>query len=371
MKIALLHHWLVGMRGGEKVLEAICELYPEADIFTLVYDPPSVSSALLRHQIKASWLNKLPFAAKLYPNLLPLYPLAAKSLDVGGYDLVISSDSSLIKTARVSPQAIHVCLCYSPPRYLWDMADLYLEKANWVKKIAALITFPWLKRQDFEAAQKVDYFVAISAHVQDRIRRHYHRDSRIIFPPVDSSIGAGTLTTRDSKNRDFYLVLGQLVHYKRADLAVQALNKLGRRLVVIGDGPERERIEKMAGQNIKLLGWQSDEVVHGHLASCRALIFSGEEDFGLVPVEAQMAGRPVIAYGKGGALETVIDGATGLFFSEQTPDSLADAINRFEDIEEKFSPEKIRALAMRFDKQIFLAEFKEFMAECLAKGKTR
>jgi glycosyltransferase involved in cell wall biosynthesis len=251
------------------------------------------------------------------------------------------------------------------------MADLYLERANWVKTIVARLTFPRLRRQDFEAAQKVDYFVAISSHVQDRIRRHYHRDSRIIFPPVDSSIGAGTQTTRNSKNRDFYLVLGQLVHYKRADLAVQALNKLGRRLVLIGDGPERERIEKMAGQNIKILGWQSDEVVCEHLTSCRALVFPGEEDFGLVPVEAQMAGRPVIAYGKGGALETVIDGATGLFFSEQTPDSLAEAIKRFEIIEEKFSPEKIRALAMRFDKQVFLDEFKEFMAECLAKGKTR
>jgi len=365
MKVAIAHHWLVGMRGGEKVLEAICELFPEADIYTLFYNPGMISRAIRRHRIFASWLNHIPASSKIYPNLLPLYPIGCRSLDLRAYDLVISNDSSVIKTVRMSPHAVHICYCLSPPRYLWDMSEVYLDQAGFARRTFAHLTFPWLRRYDFIGAQKVTSFVAISSHVQNRIKRHYQRHSTVIYPPVDASIGEGCPRVDHQGRGDYYLALGQLVHYKRTDLTVQAMSRLGRRLVVIGSGPEKTRLERMAGPTVEFLGWQPDTVVRQHLTSCRALIFPPEEDFGLTPVEAQMAGKPVIAYGRGGALETVVDEVTGLFFHHQDTDDLIEALNRFESIESTFSPEKIRQNAMRFARRVFLHSFGEFVSQTL------
>jgi glycosyltransferase involved in cell wall biosynthesis len=249
-------------------------------------------------------------------------------------------------------------MCYSPPRYLWGMADVYIESANALTRVVARACIPRLREWDHAAAQKVSYFVADSANVQERIKRYYGRESTVIYPPV-----ATFQSPRQIHRGDYYLVVGQLVPYKRADLAVLAAGRLGRRLVVIGEGPEMPRLKKLAGSTVNFLGWQSDAVVRAHMASCRALLFPGEEDFGIVPVEAQMAGRPVIAFRKGGALETVIDGRTGVFFDHQDSECLAEAMVRFERMETEFSVEDIRCNALRFSREMFMETFGEFVRQ--------
>jgi len=356
MKVALVHPWLVRMRGGEKALEAIAELYPEADLFTLLSDPARLSEPLRRRRIRTSWLDALPGARRLYPRLFPLHPAAYASLDLRGYGLVITSDSSLAKTVRIDADAVHVCWCLTPPRYLWDMQEIYLASVGPVARWTARLLFPRLRRLDREAAGRVHHFVAISEHVRRRIERHYGRDATVIYPPVEAFE-----PDLAAPPGDYYLAVGQLVPYKRMDLAVLASKKLGRKLVVIGEGPERRRIERLTGPGVSMLGWQEDAVVRRHLAACRALLFPGEEDFGIVPVEAQMAGRPVIAYRRGGAVETVIAGETGIFFDEQAPDALAEAIYRFERGEAGFSREAIRRNALRFERGVFQRRFEEFM----------
>jgi glycosyltransferase involved in cell wall biosynthesis len=344
------------MRGGEKTLEAIARLYPEAEIFTLFYDPLGISEELRRRRIRVSVLNRLPWASHIYPNLLPLYPLGCRSLDLRGYDLVISSDASIVKGVRVDPGTPHICYCHSPPRYLWNMQDVCLEHAGALRRLAARALAPWLRRWDQRAAQRVTQFVANSQNVRRRIRSYYGREATVIYPPVEpfgSPEGAAP--------GDHYLFVGQLVPYKRADLAVEAFSQLGRRLLVIGAGPELPRLRRRAGPNVEFLGWQPDEVVRRHLAGCRALVFPGEEDFGIVPVEAQMAGRPVIAYGAGGALETIVKGATGLFFDSPTAESLMEAIVRFEGWEGQFSPDDARRNALRFEAGVFRNAFREFV----------
>jgi glycosyltransferase involved in cell wall biosynthesis len=344
------------MRGGEKALEAIAGLYPGADIHTLVCDPARISEGLRAHPIRTSWLDALPGARRIYPALMPLHPAAFRSLDLDGCNLVITNDSSLAKTVRVPPGAVHVCYCLTPPRYLWDMPEVYLESVGPLQRAGARLLFPRLRRIDREAAGRVDHFIAISEHVRERIRRHYGRESVVIYPPVEPFIPEGPPGAGG-----FYLVAGQLVPYKRADLAVEALKRLGRKLVVIGEGPERARLERLAGPETTFLGWQDDDTVRRHLRACRALIFPGEEDFGIVPVEAQMAGRPVIAYRKGGAVETVVDGETGVFFDSQDAEALAGAVLDLEKREAGFSETTIRRNALRFESEAFRRSFAAFM----------
>lgn len=351
MKVALVHHWLVTMRGGEKVLEEIAGLYPQADIFTLVYNKCGVSDKLRQHRIFTSWLNKIPFADRIYPNLLPLFPFAIQSLDLRNYDLVISSDASLMKGVRVRKDAIHICYCHSPPRYLWDMEEVYLENAGIIKRTVAKCIFPWLRRWDYKAAQGVDCFIANSEFVQRRIKKHYNQKAVVVYPPVTEPD-----TPLSDKTESYYLVAGQLVSYKRTELAIEAANILQRELVVLGEGPQLPRLKKIAGPTIKFIGWQPDVALEEYMARCRALIFPGEEDFGIVPVEAQLMGRPVIAFGQGGARETINE-LTGMFFSEQTPKALANCMQKFEAKEESFVPAKIRLHAQRFSKEIFKDNF--------------
>ena len=360
LKVAIVHYWLVNMRGGEKVVEALCEIFPEADIFTHVYDPAAVSETIRSRRVFTTFIQKLPRATRLYQLYLPLMPLALEQLDLRGYDLIISSESGPAKGVLVSPDALHVCYCHTPMRYVWDMYQDYLKTAGMVKRFLMRPVVHYLRLWDLATAGRVDYFIANSAHVAKRIRRHYNRASVVIHPPVDAE---AFVTCERGACEDFYLMVGQLVSYKRCDLAVEAFNRMGKRLVIIGEGEQLSRLRKMAGPTISLRGRQPFAVIRDHYLRCRALIFPAEEDFGIVPVEAQMAGRPVIAFRKGGATETVVENETGLFFDRQEPEAAAEAVERFERAEAGFSREAIRRRAMRFETRAFREAFAAFLRE--------
>lgn len=351
MKVAIVHYWLTSMRGGEKVVEALCELFPQADIFTNVYSPDRVSETIRRHRVQTTFVNRLPFAPRIRA-YLALMPLALEQLDLRGYDLVISTESGPAKGIVPPLDATHICYCLSPMRYAWDLYPEYLASAGWLSRFLMRPAMHYMRLWDFATAARVDHFATISEHTKKRIAKYYRRDSEILYPPVD------THRFRPGGERgDFYLVVGATEAYKRVDLAVQAFNRLGRPLVVIGEGPEDRRLRRLGGKNVTFLGAQPDEVLRKHYASCRALVFPGEEDFGIVPVECMASGRPVIAYARGGALDTVREGETGLFFREQTVDSLVDAVLRFERREPELSPQQIAEHARAFDREHFKARF--------------
>ncbi len=356
LKVAIVHYWLVNMRGGEKVVEALGELYPDADIFTLVVDPEGMSEGILRHRIVPSFVQKIPGAVKHYQSLLPLFPTALEQFDLSGYDLVISSESGPAKGVLTRPETCHICYCHTPMRYLWDMYHEYKNASGPVKKLLMPLLTHYLRQWDQLSANRVDYFIANSSHVARRIAKHYRREAEVIHPPVDT----GDFSIAP-KTGDFYLMVGQLVRYKRPEIAVKAFSGTGRPLVVIGEGEELASLKRMAGSNVKFFGRQPFEVIQEHYARCRAFIFPGEEDFGITPVEAQASGRPVIAYGKGGALETVVEGQTGVFFREPTADSLNTALERFEAMENGFDPEAIRVHSLTFDRGRFLEQMKVFI----------
>ncbi|HYC03991.1 MAG TPA: glycosyltransferase [Azospirillaceae bacterium] len=363
MKVALVHYWLVTMRGGEKVLEELCRLFPEADIFTHVVDRDALSPTLLRHDIKTSFIQNLPKARTQYQKYLPLMPMALEHLDLRGYDLVISSEAGPAKGVITDPEAVHVCYCHSPMRYVWNMYHDYRSSLGGVAAKALVPVAHYLRWWDALTATRVDEFVANSGNVAKRIQRYYGRGSEVVYPPV--AVDDFT-PTRDHDG--FYLLAGQLVGYKRADLAVEAFNRSGRPLVVIGAGEQLEQLRHMAKPNVTILGPQPFSSLRDHYARCRALIFPGEEDFGIVPVEAMASGKPVIAYGKGGALETVVEGRTGLFFRQQTVDDLNEAVTRFEATERRFSADEIALRARAFDASVFREDMQAVIGRALAKG---
>jgi glycosyltransferase involved in cell wall biosynthesis len=356
MKVAIVHYWLVNMRGGEKVIESLCELYPKADIYTHVYDPKAISPVIRQHKISTSFIQKLPKASKKFQSYLPLMPIALEQFNLQKYDLVISSESGPAKGVITRPDALHLCYCHTPMRYVWDMYHDYHEKAGRVTKILMPFLIHYLRMWDMATASRVDHFIANSSFVAKRIQKHYHREADIIHPPVATS----DFSVID-KPEDFYLMVGQLVSYKRTDLAVEAFNQSGKSLIIIGDGEQKKKIERAARPNIKFMGRQPFNVIKDHYSRCKALIFPGVEDFGIVPVEAMASGRPVIAFRKGGALETVQDGISGIFFDEQTPDSLNEVVIRFESIQEQFSPWLIAQHARLFDKAFFKERFVELI----------
>lgn len=373
MKIAIVHEWFVVPGGAEQVVRAILEIYPDADIFAVVdfFDSENRHKYLQGKKVKTTFIQKLPFAKKKYRNYLPLMPFAIEQIDVSGYDLVISSSHAVAKGIITSPNQLHVCYCYSPIRYAWDLKFEYLSESNLTKGIKSLFARYFLhkiKSWDYVVSQNVDHFIAISHFIQERISKFYRRESDVIFPNV--TVNDFTLQT---SKEDFYFTASRLVPYKRVAMIAQAFSRIpSKKLVIIGDGPEKDKIERIANNhdNIVFMGYQEFSVLKEHMMKAKAFIFAAEEDFGIVPLEAQACGTPIIAFGKGGVLDTVVDGKTGFYFHEQTVDSLIEAIERFESRSSQLlSPEMIKKHADGFSEEIFKKKFSTMIKEkCMEKG---
>ena len=354
MKIALIHDYLTAYGGAEKTFNALIGMFPQAEVYTLFYDKKIKAKFFPGREINTSFLQKFPaFLRKKYQLLLPFLPVAAESLDFREFDIVISSSHSFAKGIITRPKTIHICYCYSPTRYLWD-------------KSRSNSLLHYFRIWDRQASERVDYFIACSKIVQDRIKKYYKRDSIVIYPPATASwaMRIGSSVERD----EFYLIVSQLRAYKRIDLAVEAFNKLGLKLVIIGDGPEKKYLEAMAKKNIKFLGWQSDEIVNKYYRNCTAFIFPGEDDFGIAPVEAMSYGKPVLAFKKGGAMETIIEGKTGEFFESCLPTGevqnaavLADGVRRLRANFKNYNPKFISKHAQKFSKEKFKKEILGFI----------
>lgn len=358
MKVAIIHYWLVNMRGGEKVLEAICELFPEADIYTHVYDPKNISDTIKSHPIYTTFIQKLPNASKWYSRYLSLMPRALESLDLKAYDLIISSESGPAKGVITHSNTLHLCYCHTPMRYLWDYYHYYLTTSNWITRFF----FRWfaysLRVWDTLSANRVDRFIANSQNVSKRIMHIYRRTSDVIYPPVDIPDKEILQTPK----KDFYLFLGQITSYKRVDLAINAFRDNGLPLIIAGQGDKLSNLPS----NIKALGFVSSEQRKNLLAQAKALIFPGEEDFGIVMVEAMAHGTPVIAYAKGGALESVMHNVTGILFNDATVESLQKAIKVYEEENVSFRKEHLYEHAKQFSKQNFQEKIKDFINQALS-----
>ena len=337
MKVALVHYWLVTMRGGEKVLESLCKMFPDADIYTNVYNPDAVSDIIRRHKVYTTKINKYPFAKKLYQKYMPFMPKALMDLDLTDYDLIISSESGPAKGVCPAPDAFHLCYCHTPMRYLWDMYHEYFRKANPLVKLFMKKMIPSLRQWDVTSSNLVDYFVANSHYVAARINRYYKRTAEVIYPPC----AIEKYINNPRNPQDFYIFFGQLVGYKRADIAIEACIKSGRKIVVIGDGKSKKAAEYLKSGLVTFTGRVSDEAIADYLSKAKALLFPGIEDFGIIPVEANAAGCPVLAYKKGGALDSVKENVTGLFFEEQSSDSLIKCIDYFEKHEGEFTKREL------------------------------
>ena len=360
MKVAIVHYWLVTMRGGEKVLEELCKIYPEADIYTNVYNEKNISETIKKHKIYTTKVNKYPFAKKLYQKYMPFMPNALMELDLTSYDLIISSESGPAKGVCPAPNAFHLCYCHTPMRYIWDMYHQYFSKSNAIVKFFMKRMIPSLRQWDVMSSNFVDHFVANSSFVASRIKRYYNRESDVVFPPCD--INKYINNPRNPK--DFYLFFGQLVGYKRADIAIEACIKAGRKIVVIGDGKSKDARRYVRSGLVTFTGRVSDEKVAEFLSQAKALLFPGIEDFGIIPVEANSAGCPVIAYRKGGAIDSIKENVTGLFFDEQTTDSLVECIKKFEDNEKQFSDrESYTKHVEQFAPEEFIFKIKKLLDE--------
>jgi glycosyltransferase involved in cell wall biosynthesis len=351
MKVAITTDWMDTFGGAERVLMELHRMFPEAPIYTTVYDPDALPSTMHGWDVRTSFIQRLPLIRRRHFRFLPLMPIAFEQFDFAEYDLVLTTNSACAKGVITRPGTLNVCYCYTPCRYIWDLYPEYTRGKRSKPFIAPVAH--WLRLWDRLSADRVDHFVAISHEVAARIRRHYRRDAEVIYPPVDVE----RITPNGALPEDFYLVVSRLVPYKRVDLAVAAANQLRRRLVVVGDGPERRRLETMAGPTVEFLGRRDDEEIAELYARCRAFLFPGLEDFGIAPVEAQAAGRPVIAFAAGGALETVIDGKTGVLFPVQTPEALSLAIQHFEEMTQ--DPASCRRNAERFSAARFRARIQQ------------
>ena len=373
MKIAIVHDWFVNPGGAENVIQAIIDIFPDADLFSVVdfFDDEQRKKYLIGKQTKNTFIQKLPFAKKKYRAYLPLMPFAIEQLDLTEYDLVISSSHAVAKGVITSPNQLHVCYCHSPIRYAWDMKFEYLKESgltNGFKSLIARYFLHKIRMWDFISSHNVDAFIANSNFIKRRIEKSYRRDSKVIFPNVD----VNAFSLQIDKD-DFYFTASRLVPYKRLALIAEAFSKMpDKKLIIIGDGPERDKVEKIASasSNISYLGYQDCQALKEHMMKARAFIFAAEEDFGIVPLEAQACGTPVIAFGKGGSLDTVIDKKTGFYFHKQTADSIIKAVNDFEENHSLLlEPSEIRAHAMKFSTEIFKENFKQFVLEkCEEKG---
>lgn len=365
MKIAIIHDWLVTYAGAERVLEQMLNVFPDSDLFSLVDFLPNDKRSFIKNKtIQTSFIQKLPYAKKKYRQYLLFMPLAIEQHDLSSYDIVISSSHAVAKGVLTGPDQLHICMCYSPIRYAWDLQHQYLNESginNGLQGWIAKAILHYIRLWDQRTSHGVDKFIAISAFIARRIRKTYNRDSIVIYPPVDVE----RFTYFDEKE-DFYLTASRMVPYKRIDMIVEAFTAMPeRKLVVIGDGPDFDKIKAKAGANVTLLGYQSFEVLKDHLQRARAFIFAAEEDFGIAPLEAQACGTPVIAYKKGGAVETIrgleSPKSTGVFFEEQTVRGLQDAVHVFEEHAAAISAADCRANALRFSPERFRCEFKDLV----------
>jgi len=363
-RLVLVHDWLTGMRGGEKCLEVLCRRFPQARLYTLLHRRGSVSDAIEALKPRCTFLQNLPHVHRYYRYLLPLMPWAARRR-LPDCDLVLSFSHCVAKAACPPPGVPHICYCFTPMRYAWHLRDAYFARRSGLSGRLRDRWLEWLRDWDRQTSAGVSHFIAISRTVQQRIADCYGRSSEVIYPPVDTDFFQPARVSREN----FYMALSALVPYKRLDLAVAACNRFGRDLMVIGSGPEEKRLRALAGPRIRFLGWQPATIVRDHLQRCRALLFPGEEDFGIVPVEAQACGTPVIAFGRGGASETVMPPGgkhdpTGLFFADQSVESLIAAMKEFERDSADFAPEAARHHACRFDQRRFEQEMLDFIAAC-------
>jgi glycosyltransferase involved in cell wall biosynthesis len=360
MKVALVHDWLTGMRGGEKCLEVFCEIFPDADIFTLLHVKGSVSPIIEKHSIRTSFIQNLPFSRSRYRHYLPLFPFAIEKFNFNGYDLILSSSHCVAKGIKVPVGVCHIAYLFTPMRYVWDQYSSYFGKnrAGLATRLAMKIIRPWLQRWDVKSNKGIYEMIAISEHVKKRIKKFYNRNAEVIYPPVDLTGSVASKT-----DRGFYLIVSAFAPYKKIDLAIQAFNRLKMPLKIIGNGQDSLKLKKLAGPFIEFLDWRPESEIHEAYANCRALIFPGEEDFGIVPLEAMAFGKPVIAFGKGGVCETVnpINGINfsdgpvkgfpgGVFFYKETPESLIEAVSYFEKHRNQFDPFRIKDQVMPFDR---------------------
>ncbi|MBT4375326.1 MAG: glycosyltransferase [Nitrospina sp.] len=370
------------MRGGEKCLEVLCKLYPSADLFTLLHIPGSVSQIIESHSIHTSFIQNLPFVKSKYRYYLPLMPFAIECFDLRKYDLILSSSHCVAKSVKPRQGSLHICYCHTPMRYIWDQFDQYFcrVKSGLIPWGVMMMLRPWLQQWDSKTSCRVDDYIANSRHVQKRIKKYYLRDATIIHPPVDTK----RFKPSGEKKKDYFLIVSAFAPYKRVDLAVEAFNKLGYPFVVVGEGQDADLLRRIAHSNIRFEGWLDDMSIGDLYAGCRAFVFCGEEDFGISLLEAQAMGRPVIALGQGGALETVIPdrktwkpetgipenktiNPTGVFFYEQSSEDLIRAIEHFESVESQFDAEKIQEHAAQFDVAIYANRIKKFIEERLKK----
>ena len=367
MRVALAHDWLTGMRGGEKVLEALCEIYPDADIFTLLHIRGSVAASIERHRIRTSFVQRLPASATRYRWYLPLFPVAVEQFDLDGYDLVISSSHCAVKAVVPRGAARHISYSHSPMRYAWDQFEAYFGPVRVGATASRWIYRPLLARLarwDAATAHRVHRFISNSKHVAGRIRRYYNRQATTVYPPVDTAFYQPDGTAPGSH----FLIVSALVPYKRIEIAIDACARAGAPLRIVGDGPARPELERRAaahpGGDVEFLGWQTPEQIRHEYSQTAAVLMPGEEDFGIVPVEAQACGRPVVALARGGALETVTDGETGVLVDESTPEAFAAALDRL--ARTSFDTDRLRGHALRFSRERHIAHMKALIDETLA-----
>ncbi|MBU2964352.1 glycosyltransferase [Amphritea sp. 2_MG-2023] len=362
-KIALVHDWFVDSGGAEKVVAEILNIFPDADVFSTVdYLSDKQRKEIVKGKsISTTFIQKLPYS-KSYKKYFTLMPVALASLDLSEYDLVISSSSSVAKGVITGPDQLHICYCHSPMRYAWDLQEEYLKSIGKSKGLVSFVYRSLLHRMriwDVTSSFNVDFYIANSSYIKRRIHKVYKREAKVVYPNVN----VDDFEVHESKD-EYYFTCSRLVPYKRIDLIVEAFSLMpDKELFVVGDGPEMERIKKLASSNVHLLGYQEFDTLRDLMAKAKAFVFAAEEDFGIVPVEAQACGTPVIAYGKGGALETVVDGVTGVFFYEQNVSSLCDAIEKFENNLKQFDPKVIRTNAERFSSSRFREKMKEFISQ--------
>lgn len=363
MKVALVHDYLNQYGGAERVLEEFSELFPDAPIYTLVYNPAHFEKhgivPFMNKKIITSFLQKIPFAKSKHRIFPLLMPMAIEQFDLSNYDMVLSDSASFAKGIITKPGTLHICYCHTPPRYAWDDSHKYIAEFGFSGLVKKIIPFfmNYIRIWDREAALRVDKFICNSQFVAERIKKYYNREAQIIYPPVDAKKFFPAENKLEKK--DYFLMVGRLITYKRFDIAIEAFNKLGLPLKIIGSGPEKNRLTKMARKNVEFLGELSTDKLNYYYQNCRALIFPQEEDFGIVALEAMACGKPVIAYRGGGALESIDENKTGIFFNQQTPQSLAGAVKKFD--VSKFNSSKIRQWAQNFDREIFKNKIKEFI----------